>query len=171
MVQKTYDELNPFIEQSLCQSRTPSGSFDSESWNGFLGCLTTCLQTLKSQCVPPALISSFFVQVFHYIDTQMFNRMCLRKDLCTYKNSLMLAHGMGMLSDWLRTQGKVYVENSLDQIVHIQGCVNLLMINKSRLVLQDIRDICPRLNITQIKQVRAPLPLLLRLLLFRRIPF
>lgn len=93
------------------QDDSHAGHVDASSpqllapWRGLLAALESHLALLRSAHVPRILIKCLFKQTFTFINSQLFNQLLLRPEVCSTSNTAYLFMGMAMLDAWLGQGG------------------------------------------------------------------
>ncbi|KAL3506296.1 hypothetical protein ACH5RR_031678, partial [Cinchona calisaya] len=139
----------------LSSGRSFSGSSPARHWQGIIDSLNGLLSTLKENFVPPLLAQKIFVQIFSYINVQLFNSLLLRRECCTFNNGEYVKSGLAELELWCGQATEEYAGSSLDELKHTRQAVGFLVIHqKSRISYDDLtNDLCPVLSIQQLYRV------------------
>jgi myosin-5 len=69
-------------------------------WQSIIESLSTLLNTLKENFVPPVLVQKIFTQTFSYINVQLFNSLLLRRECCTFSNGEYVKAGLAEMEQW-----------------------------------------------------------------------
>ncbi|GJV81032.1 myosin-9-like protein isoform X1 [Tanacetum coccineum] len=69
-------------------------------WQGIVTKLGCLLNILKANYVPPFFIRQVFIQIFAFINVQLFNSLLLRRKCCSYSNGEYVRSGLAMLERW-----------------------------------------------------------------------
>mmetsp|Transcript_13678 Transcript_13678/g.18752 ORF Transcript_13678/g.18752 Transcript_13678/m.18752 type:complete len:1592 (+) Transcript_13678:330-5105(+) len=127
----------------------------SQSWRHILESLSNLLTTLKSNHVPALLIRKLFVQVFSFINVQLFNSLLLRRECCSFSNGEYVKTGLAELENWLHSAGTPHVGSALDELRYIRQAVTFLVIHqKPKKSLEEItHDLCPVLSVQQLYRI------------------
>lgn len=140
-------------------TRSASGVLRPELGQGWMRILDTLDETVKAMAlnnVPQALSKRFFVQVFCFINVQMFNALLLRRECCSFSNGEYIKMGLSLFDSWARKpQNEAVGEDSLDELRFIRQAVNLLVIHqKPQKTLNEITlELCPQLSIQQLYRI------------------
>lgn len=159
-LEKVYEIMMDHVTQELqqlffCSITEPTISqtlFDH--WQVIEQILTKYSTVLKSNYVPPFLISKFFTQVFSHINAQLFN-ILLRQKKCYYSsNAKYVKAGLERLKVWCSSQTEEYAGSSWEQLRHIREAVLFLVVGgKSKKTLTDISNLCPVLSKPHLYQI------------------
>ncbi|KAH9318445.1 hypothetical protein KI387_020214, partial [Taxus chinensis] len=124
----------------------------SSHWQSIFKSLSSVLQTLRSNYVPPVLVRSIFTQIYSFINVQLFNSLLLRRECCSFSNGEYVKAGLAELERWCREATEEYAGSAWDELRHIRKAVGFLVIQKkSQKFLEEItNDLCPVLSIQQI---------------------
>ncbi|KAH9318468.1 hypothetical protein KI387_020237 [Taxus chinensis] len=127
----------------------------SSHWQSIFKSLSSVLQTLRSNYVPPVLVCSIFTQIYSFINVQLFNSLLLRRECCSFSNGEYVKAGLAELERWCREATEEYAGSAWDELRHIRQAVGFLVIQKkSQKSLEEItNDLCPVLSIQQIYRI------------------
>merc|ERR1712216_1119809 len=106
-------------------TRSASGVLRPELGQGWMRILDTLDETVKAMAlnnVPQALSKRFFVQIFCFINVQMFNALLLRRECCSFSNGEYIKTGLAELENWL-IDGKAYVGSAWEELRYIRQAV------------------------------------------------
>ncbi|KAL0392636.1 UNVERIFIED_CONTAM: Myosin-8 [Sesamum radiatum] len=96
--------------------------------------LSLCIQ------VPLIFVQKIFMQIFSYINIQLFNREC-----CTFSNGEYVKAGLGELELWC-VNAREYAGSSRNELKHVQQAVGFLVIHqKLRITYEDLTTDLPQL--------------------------
>ncbi|KAK4388060.1 Myosin-8 [Sesamum angolense] len=100
--------------------------------------LSLCIQ------VPLIFVQKIFMQIFSYINIQLFNSLLLRRECCTFSNGEYVKAGLGELELWC-VNAREYAGSSRNELKHVQQAVGFLVIHqKLRITYEDLTtDLCP----------------------------
>ncbi|CAI9117967.1 OLC1v1019461C1 [Oldenlandia corymbosa var. corymbosa] len=150
-------DLSSLISSCIQASRTskPGGSSPASHWQGIIDSLNGLLSTLKENFVPPILAQRVFVQIFSYINHELFNSLLLRKECCTFNNGEYVKSGLAELELWCKNETEEYAGSSWEELKHTRQAVGFLVIHqKSRITYDDLtNDLCPVLSIQQLHRL------------------
>ncbi|KAH7437281.1 hypothetical protein KP509_05G063900 [Ceratopteris richardii] len=142
------------------QSRSPSSVSASQHllsshWHSIINSLNMLLNTLRSNHVPPFLISKIFTQIFSFINVQLFNSLLLRRECCSFSNGEYVKAGLAELERWIFETSEKYAGKSWDQLKYIRQAVGFLVIHqKTKKSLNEImQDLCPVLSVQQLYRI------------------
>merc|ERR1712060_639398 len=113
------------------------------------------LDVLRANYVPSFLVRKFFMQVFGFINVQLFNSLLLRRECCSFSNGEYVKTGLSELETWVDVAGEEWVGKSWDELRYIRQAVTLLVIHqKPKKSLEEItHDLCPILSIQQLYRI------------------
>ncbi|KAL2463486.1 Myosin-6 [Forsythia ovata] len=160
-------DLSSLLSLCIQAPRTPrenslqsfGQSFNSRSpandWQGIIESLNGTLSTLQENFVPPVLVQRIFMQIFSYIDVQLFNSLLLRRECCTFSNGEYVKAGLDELELWCRHAKEEYMGSSWDELKHVRQAVGFLVIyQKLRITYDDLTtDLCPMISIQQLYRI------------------
>ena len=121
-----------------------------------LDTLDEVVKAMALNNVPRELNKRFFVQIFCFINVQMFNALLLRRECCSFSNGEYIKMGLSLLDGWARQpQNEAVGDESLDELRFIRQAVNLLVIHqKPQKTLNEITlELCPQLSIQQLYRI------------------
>ncbi|GJU24204.1 AAA+ ATPase domain-containing protein [Tanacetum coccineum] len=105
-------------------------------WQGIVTKLGCLLNTLKANYVPPFLIRQVFIQIFAFINVQLFNSLLLRRECCSYSNGEYVRSGLAMLERWCY--------KATEEVIQQKPKIRLIEIS---------HDLCPMLSIQQLYRI------------------
>ncbi|KAK3165261.1 hypothetical protein QOZ80_1AG0030990 [Eleusine coracana subsp. coracana] len=160
-------ELNPLLELCIQDPRTShsglakghlNGMGQSNQlahWLGIVKILTSYLDVLRANHVPPILVNKLFTQIFSLIDVQLFNRLLLRRECCSFSNGEYVRAGLTELKHWSDNATREFAGSAWEALRHIRQAVDFLVISlKPMRTLREIRtDVCPALSIQQLERI------------------
>ncbi|GJM93348.1 hypothetical protein PR202_ga09896 [Eleusine coracana subsp. coracana] len=160
-------ELNPLLELCIQDPRTShsglakghlNGMGQSNQlahWLGIVKILTSYLDVLRANHVPPILVNKLFTQIFSLIDVQLFNRLLLRRECCSFSNGEYVRAGLAELKHWSDNATREFAGSAWEALRHIRQAVDFLVISlKPMRTLREIRtDVCPALSIQQLERI------------------
>ncbi|XP_040375913.1 myosin-17-like isoform X4 [Oryza brachyantha] len=160
-------ELNPLLELCIQDPRTSHSSLAKGHtnglgqqnqlghWLGIVKVLTNYLDVLRANHVPSILVQKLFVQIFSLIDVQLFNRLLLRRECCSFSNGEYVKVGLTELKHWSDNATREFAGSAWDSLKHIRQAVDFLVISlKPMRTLKEIRtDVCPALSIQQLERI------------------
>jgi len=127
----------------------------SSHWGNILDVFTDLLKTLKGNQVPKFLQRKLFMQLFSFVNVQLFNQLLLRRECCSFSNGEYVKRGLAELENWIQGAGAEHVGESWDELRYIRQAVDFLCIHqKPRKKLEEItNDLCPVLSIQQLYRI------------------
>ncbi|CAO2166166.1 unnamed protein product [Urochloa humidicola] len=160
-------ELNPLLELCIQDPRTSHSSVAKghlngmgqqnqlTHWLGIVKILTSYLDVLKANHVPSILVHKLFTQIFSLIDVQLFNRLLLRRECCSFSNGEYVRAGLAELKHWSDNANREFAGSAWEALRHIRQAVDFLVISlKPMRTLREIRtDVCPALSIQQLERI------------------
>ncbi|WOL05797.1 myosin-6 [Canna indica] len=141
--------------KSMLRGRSFGNSSQNSPWLSVIDNLDNLLITFQENYVPEVLIQKMFVQIFSFINIQLFNSLLLRRECCSFSNGEYMKSGLSELEIWCAKTKPEYVGSSLDELKHTRQTVGFLLIfQKYRISLDEIRnDLCPVLTVTQLYRI------------------
>ncbi|KAF8696218.1 hypothetical protein HU200_037117 [Digitaria exilis] len=160
-------ELNPLLELCIQDPRTSHSSLAKghlngmgqqnqlTHWLGIVKILTSYLDVLRANHVPSILVHKLFTQIFSLIDVQLFNRLLLRRECCSFSNGEYVRAGLAELKHWSDNATREFAGSAWEALRHIRQAVDFLVISlKPMRTLREIRtDVCPALSIQQLERI------------------
>ncbi|XP_051141893.1 myosin-9-like [Andrographis paniculata] len=140
-------------------SRTVANSAAQETlvshWQGIVNSLENFLNVLKTNHVPAFLVRKVFVQIFSFINVQLFNSLLLRRECCSFSNGEYVKAGLAELEHWCYKATDEYAGTAWDELKHIRQAIGFLVIHqKPKKTLDEIsHDLCPVLSIQQLYRI------------------
>eukprot|EP01023_Acetabularia_acetabulum_P069037 TRINITY_DN9909_c0_g1_i1.p1 TRINITY_DN9909_c0_g1~~TRINITY_DN9909_c0_g1_i1.p1 ORF type:complete len:412 (-),score=75.13 TRINITY_DN9909_c0_g1_i1:139-1221(-) len=124
-------------------------------WQAVLSVFDELLSTLKNNFVPTFLCQKLFMQLFQFVNVQLFNQLLLRRECCSFTNGEYVKQGLTEVDAWISDAGDEYVGNSWDTLKHIRQAVNFLVVqHKHKKSLEDISiELCPILSVQQLYRI------------------
>ncbi|KAJ1687911.1 hypothetical protein LUZ63_019301 [Rhynchospora breviuscula] len=144
LIKGTRSHANPQAHQNLMAH-----------WQSIVKSLTTYLNVMKANFVPPLLVRKVFVQVFSFINVQLFNSLLLRRECCSFSNGEYVKAGLAELEQWCFDATDEFAGSAWDELKHIRQAVGFLVIHqKPKKTLEEItKDLCPELSIQQVYRI------------------
>jgi myosin-5 len=159
-------ELNPLLELCIQDPRTSHSPAKGHAnglgqknqlghWLAIVKVLTNYLDVLRANHVPSILVHKLFTQIFSLIDVQLFNRLLLRRECCSFSNGEYVKVGLAELKHWSDNATREFAGSAWDALKHIRQAVDFLVISlKPMRTLKEIRtDVCPALSIQQLERI------------------
>ncbi|GLT80868.1 hypothetical protein SLA2020_522800 [Shorea laevis] len=124
-------------------------------WQGIVKSLGNFLNTLRANYVPPFLVRKVFIQIFSFINVQLFNSLLLRRECCSFSNGEYVKAGLAELEHWCYKATDEYAGSAWDELKHIRQAIGFLVIHqKPKKTLDEIsHDLCPVLSIQQLYRI------------------
>ncbi|KAI4303015.1 hypothetical protein MLD38_038696 [Melastoma candidum] len=124
-------------------------------WQEIVKSLGNFLNTLKANHVPPFLVRKVFIQIFSFINVQLFNSLLLRRECCSFSNGEYVKAGLAELEHWCYKATDEYAGSAWDELKHIRQAIGFLVIHqKPKKTLDEIsHDLCPVLSIQQLYRI------------------
>lgn len=124
-------------------------------WRSIVKSLDSYLKALKANYVPPFLVRKVFIQIFSFINVQLFNSLLLRRECCSFSNGEYVKAGLAELEHWCYAATEEYAGSAWDELKHIRQAVGFLVIHqKPKKTLKEITsDLCPVLSIQQLYRI------------------
>ncbi|XP_020547964.1 myosin-6 isoform X2 [Sesamum indicum] len=131
-----------------------SGSSLANHWQNIIESLNRHLNILKDNFVPLIFVQKTFMQIFSYINIQLFNSLLLHRECCTFSNGEYVKAGLGELELWC-VNAREYAGSSRNELKHVQQAVGFLVIHqKLRITYEDLTtDLCPILSTQQLYKI------------------
>ncbi|VAH62576.1 unnamed protein product [Triticum turgidum subsp. durum] len=160
-------ELNPLLELCIQDPRTSHSNLAKSNTNGLgqqnqlahwlsiVKVIANYLDVLKANHVPSILVHKLFVQIFSLIDVQLFNRLLLRRECCSFSNGEYVKAGLAELKHWSDNATREFAGSAWEALKHIRQAVDFLVISlKPMRTLREIRaDVCQALSIQQLERI------------------
>ncbi|KAG8086217.1 hypothetical protein GUJ93_ZPchr0010g8727 [Zizania palustris] len=167
---KVKKELNPLLELCIQDPKTSHSnqaktSLSSAShlgqhsqlthWLGIIKILNNCLHMLIANHVPSILIHKLFTQVFSMVNVQLFNRLLLRRECCSFSNGEYIRAGLTQIKHWCNDVTQEFADSAWEALRHIRQAVDFLVISlKPIRTWSQIRsDVCPALSLQQLERI------------------
>ncbi|KAM0949717.1 putative myosin ATPase [Dioscorea sansibarensis] len=163
----TKKDLTSLLSLCIQAPRTARGSMvrgsgrsfgnqtQSSHWQNIIETLNNLLKTLQENYVPPVLIQKMFLQIFSFINVQLFNSLLLRRECCSFSNGEYVKSGLAELELWCAQAKSEYVGASWDELKHIRQAVGFLVIFQKYRISYDeiVNDLCPVLSVQQLYRI------------------
>nr|XP_043615034.1 myosin-11-like [Erigeron canadensis] len=124
-------------------------------WQGIMKSLRNFLNTLKTNHVPQFLVRKVFIQLFSFINVQLFNSLLLRRECCSFSNGEYMKAGLAELKDWCYDTIDEYAGSAWDELKHIRQAIGFLVIGqKPKKTFEEIsHGLCPVLTVQQLYRI------------------
>ncbi|KAL8152977.1 hypothetical protein V2J09_010737 [Rumex salicifolius] len=159
-------QLSLVLSSCIQASRTPKTNMQQSAdmsapvshWQSIVDTLNSLLNAMRENFVPSLIVQKMFVQIFSYINAQLFNSLLQSKECCTFSNGEYVKSGLDELLSWSGKASEEYFSSTWDELKQIRQAVGFLVCNsnhvihqKSRITYNDITsDLCPTLSIQQL---------------------
>ncbi|VVA20335.1 PREDICTED: myosin-17 [Prunus dulcis] len=124
-------------------------------WQSTVNKLDQTLGILSVNNVSPMIARKIFIQVFSFINVQLFNSLLLRRECCSFSNGEFLKAGLLELENWCLKVTDQFAGSSLEELQHIRQAVGFLVLHqKTQKSVDEItNELCPILSIPQIYRI------------------
>ncbi|KAL8171461.1 hypothetical protein V2J09_023265 [Rumex salicifolius] len=159
-------QLSPILSSCIKGPGTPKQSTQNNEqsdvmaapashWKKIIDILSSFLDSMKKNFVPPLLVQRLLCQIFSYINAQLFNNLLLHRECCTFSHAEYVKSGLDGLSAWIEEATEEFAGSASDELKHIRQAVGFLVIHqKSRITYEDLTtDLCPTMNIQQLYRI------------------
>ncbi|KAG2626120.1 hypothetical protein PVAP13_3KG321543 [Panicum virgatum] len=153
-------ELNPLLELCIQDPRTsystqakaslsPASGFGQQEqlmhWLSIVKIFNNYLHVLRANHVPTILVQKLLTQIFSMVNVQLFNRLLLRRECCSYSNGQYIKDGLTQLKHWCNDVSREFADSAWAALRHIRQAVDFVVISlKPIRTWDEIRnDICP----------------------------
>ncbi|CAH9071989.1 unnamed protein product [Cuscuta europaea] len=145
-------ELSLVLSSCIQVPTESSGITRGNPWRIITENLSGHFNTLNENYVPQFLVQNMVIQIFSYINVQLFNSILLRKECCTFNNGEYIKSGLDELELWCGHAKEEYLGSSWDELRHTREVVGFLVLHhKGRITYDDlITDLCPILSSQQL---------------------
>ncbi|KAG6492988.1 hypothetical protein ZIOFF_047960 [Zingiber officinale] len=113
--------------------------------------------------VPPFLVRKVFMQIFSFINVQLFNSLLLRRECCSFSNGEYVKAGLAELEQWCYEATEKYAGSAWDELKHVRQTVGFLVCpffsvcishQKPKKTLEELtQDLCPALSVQQLHRI------------------
>ncbi|CAM0877745.1 unnamed protein product [Alopecurus aequalis] len=124
-------------------------------WQAIVKHLNDLLKILQENCVPAIFARKIFIQIFAFINAQLFNSLLVRRECCSFSNGEYVKQGLEELEAWCTQAKPEYAGSAWDELKHISQAVGFLVIFKKFRISYDeiISDLCPMLSVQQLYRI------------------
>ncbi|KAL6610563.1 hypothetical protein ACP70R_040532 [Stipagrostis hirtigluma subsp. patula] len=164
---KLKKELNPLLELCIQDARTSQAkaSLSSASglgqqdqlmhWLSIVKILNNYLHLLRANHVPSILVHKLLTQIFSMVNVQLFNRLLLRRECCSFSNGQYIRAGLTQLKHWCDDVTREFADSAWVALRNIRQAVDFLVISlKPIRTWEEIRnDVCPALSLQQLERI------------------
>ncbi|KAJ1263831.1 hypothetical protein BS78_09G217000 [Paspalum vaginatum] len=167
---KMKKELNPLLELCIQDPRTsysnqakallsPASSLSQQDqrmhWLGIVKTFNSYLHVLRANHVPTILVHKLLAQIFSMVNVQLFNRLLLRRECCSFSNGQYIKDGLTQLKHWCNDVSQEFADSAWEALRHIRQAVDFVVISlKPIRTWEEIRnDICPALSLQQLERI------------------
>ena len=99
---------------------SPSPADMLGSWGQLLAELDRLRMLLQANEVPPFLQRKLFMQLFSFMNVQLFNQLLLRRECCSFANGEYVKHGLAQVENWISVAGDDCMGNSWEELRYIR---------------------------------------------------
>ncbi|KAM0843588.1 hypothetical protein ACQ4PT_057616 [Festuca glaucescens] len=162
---KLKKELNPLLELCIQDPRTSQAKASTASglgqhnqlthWLGIVKILNNYLYLLIANHVPTILVHKLLTQIFSMVNVQLFNRLLLRRECCSFSNGEHIRAGLAQLKHWCNDVAQELADSAWEALRHIRQAADFLVISlKPIRTWREIRnDVCPALSLQQLERI------------------
>ncbi|XP_044981103.1 myosin-5-like isoform X2 [Hordeum vulgare subsp. vulgare] len=164
---KLKKELNPLLELCIQDPRTSQAKASVASagglgqhnqlthWLGIVKILSNYLYLLIANYVPTILVHKLLTQMFSMVNVQLFNRLLLRRECCSFSNGEHIRAGLAQLKHWCNDFAQELADSAWEALRHIRQAADFLVISRKQMrTWREIRnDICPALSLQQLERI------------------
>ncbi|XP_074581787.1 myosin-6-like isoform X2 [Curcuma longa] len=141
--------------KSMLRGRSFGSNAQNSPWQSIIDNLDNLLVVLQVNYVPEILIQKFFVQVFSFINIQLFNSLLLRRECCSFSNGEYVKSGLDEMELWCNKLKPELVGSSWDELKHTRQTIGFLVIFQKYRISYDeiVTDLCPGLTVQQLYRI------------------
>ena len=142
------EQTNAVINGSKSTDKKKSNS------NDYAIILSDILKLLKKNYINDTVIRYFMIQIFYFMDAQVFNTLLRRPDLFTASNGFQIKMAISQVEGALGKVDKQLLSIAHSQLNHMREVADLLVLDKS--IVSDettVSQIFSHLNVVQIKHI------------------
>ncbi|XP_023156085.1 myosin-11 isoform X10 [Zea mays] len=166
---KIKKELNPLLELCIQDPRTysnqakalmsPSSGLGQQDqlmhWLSIVKIFNSYLHVLRANHVPSILVHKLLTQIFSVVNVQLFNRLLLRRECCSFSNGQYIKDGLTQLRYWCNDVSQEFADSAWVALRHIRQAVDFVVISlKPIRTWEEIcNDICPALSLQQLERI------------------
>jgi hypothetical protein len=92
---------------------------DVREWSNVLAVFDDLLLQLHNNWVPQQVVAAMFVQLFVFVNVQLFNQVMLRRECCSLANAEFVAAGLDQVSC---TRALVWVLGNMSCVITVMIC-------------------------------------------------
>ncbi|KAG0518982.1 hypothetical protein BDA96_09G224600 [Sorghum bicolor] len=156
---KMKKELNPLLELCIQDPRTysnqakalmsPASGLGQQDqlmhWLSIVKIFNSYLHVLRANHVPSILVHKLLTQIFSMVNVQLFNRLLLRRECCSFSNGQYIKDGLTQLRYWCNDVSQEFADSAWVALRHIRQAVDFVVISlKPIRTWEEIcNDICP----------------------------
>ncbi|KAK3423083.1 hypothetical protein EUGRSUZ_G03419 [Eucalyptus grandis] len=114
-------------------------------WQSMSRKLDQYLSIISRNHVPPMITRKMYIQVFSFINVQLFNSLLLRRECCSFSNGEYLNTGLQELEEWCLKAPDQSAALLMEELLHIRQAVGFLVCHqKAQKSLDEITsELCP----------------------------
>ncbi|XP_021303107.1 myosin-17 isoform X4 [Sorghum bicolor] len=166
---KMKKELNPLLELCIQDPRTysnqakalmsPASGLGQQDqlmhWLSIVKIFNSYLHVLRANHVPSILVHKLLTQIFSMVNVQLFNRLLLRRECCSFSNGQYIKDGLTQLRYWCNDVSQEFADSAWVALRHIRQAVDFVVISlKPIRTWEEIcNDICPALSLQQLERI------------------
>ncbi|XP_037473134.1 myosin-17-like isoform X2 [Triticum dicoccoides] len=163
---KLKKELNPLLELCIQDPRTSQAKASVSSaglgqhnqlthWLGIVKILNSYLYLLIANHVPTILVHKLLTQIFSMVNVQLFNRLLLRRECCSFSNGEHIRAGLAQLKHWCNDVAQEPADSAWEALRHIRQAADFLVMSRKPMrTWREIRnEICPALSLQQLERI------------------
>eukprot|EP00899_Mesostigma_viride_P007043 jgi/Mesvir1/1633/Mv05069-RA.1 len=124
-------------------------------WHQIIHVLTRLLGLLRANHVPGFLVQKLFMQLFSFINVQLFNGLLLHRECCSFSNGEYMKTGLGELESWIKSASVQWMGDSWEELKYIRQAITFLVIHQKAVkTLHEItNELCPVLSVQQLYRI------------------
>ncbi|AQK88036.1 Myosin family protein with Dil domain [Zea mays] len=140
---KIKKELNPLLELCIQDPRTysnqakalmsPSSGLGQQDqlmhWLSIVKIFNSYLHVLRANHVPSILVHKLLTQIFSVVNVQLFNRLLLRRECCSFSNGQYIKDGLTQLRYWCND----FADSAWVALRHIRQAVDFVALSLQQL--------------------------------------
>ncbi|XP_042396629.1 myosin-6-like [Zingiber officinale] len=132
-------------KSTMLRGRSFVSNTQNSPWQSIIDNLNNLLAILQENYVPEILIQKIFVQLFSFINIQLFNSLLLRREFCSFSNGEYVKSGLDELELWCTKSKPELVGSSWDELKHTRQAIGFLVIFQKYRISYDeiVNDLCP----------------------------
>ncbi|KAF8022278.1 hypothetical protein BT93_G2431 [Corymbia citriodora subsp. variegata] len=96
-------------------------------WQSIVKKLDQYLSIISHNHVPSMITRKMYIQVFSFINVQLFNSLLLRRECCSFSNGEYLSTGLQDLEEWCLKAPDQSAASLMEELLHIRQAVGFLL--------------------------------------------